>query len=241
MEGELYFSNSLEARAENLAEAGDPKHLIRVMPAKGEKMKTGRSSFNDIFNNSVYVISDSVSALKKAVDDGAAIVQLRDKSEDSESIQKKALEVAAYKQHRNFIFILNDYPELAVTVKADGVHIGQDLPLDKVRAIVGPDLIIGKSTHSLEQGLEAQNYGADYISVGPVFPTPTKPGRKAVGIEYVREAAQKIRLPFVAIGGIDLGNVDEILNAGAKTIGVVRAAGDVPLFLNKIRRRKTCA
>jgi thiamine-phosphate pyrophosphorylase len=207
------------------------------MPAE-ENMKTGKASFTDLFNYSIYVISDSVAVLKKAIDDGARVIQLRDKSGDQRSIIIKARELIAYKENRDFIFILNDDPDLAAKLKADGVHIGQDLPLDKARAIVGPGPIIGRSTHSLEQGLEAEKNSADYISVGPVFPTPTKPDRPAVGMEYVRAAAREIKLPFVAIGGIELNNVDKILNSGAKTIGVVRAAGDVPLFLEKIRRRK---
>jgi len=180
------------------------------------------------------VISDSIDVLKKAVDDGAAAVQLRDKSGDLESIREKARAMVLYKRSKNFIFILNDHPKLAVEVNADGVHIGQDYETAEARRIVGPDLIIGKSTHSIEQGLEAQKEEANYISVGPVFLTPTKPGRKAVGLEYVREAAGKISLPFVAIGGIDLDNVGAVLEAGAKTIGVVRAASAVPQFLKLI-------
>jgi len=186
------------------------------------------------FNHAIYVISDSIDVLKKAVDDGAAAVQLRDKSGDLESIREKARAMVLYKRSKNFIFILNDHPKLAVEVNADGVHIGQDYETAEARRIVGPDLIIGKSTHSIEQGLEAQKEEANYISVGPVFLTPTKPGRKAVGLEYVREAAGKISLPFVAIGGIDLDNVGAVLEAGAKTIGVVRAASAVPQFLKLI-------
>ena len=192
----------------------------------------------DTFNYAIYVISDSIAILKKAVDDGATIVQLRDKSGNLESIRKKSREMILYKQSRDFIFILNDYPELAVEVSADGIHIGQDFKTKEARRIVGLDLIIGKSTHSLSQGLEAQKDGTNYISVGPVFLTPTKPGRKAVGLDYVREAAEKISLPFVAIGGIDLDNVGTVLKAGAKTIGIVRAAPDVPQFLKLIRENK---
>jgi thiamine-phosphate pyrophosphorylase len=183
----------------------------------------------------LYVISDSVAALGKAVDCGAAVVQLRDKSASLELIYDKAREIIHYKKYRNFLFILNDYPELAAEIQADGVHIGQDFSSFKARSIVGSDFIIGKSTHSLQQGLQAQKEGVNYISIGPVFKTPTKPERMAVGLEYVREAEQKISIPFVAIGGIDLNNIDSVLSAGAKIIGVVRAAKDAAQLLEKIR------
>lgn len=127
---------------------------------------------------------------------------------------------------------------MAINAGADGVHIGQDTPTIETRKIVGPNLIIGKTTHSLDQGLEARLEGADYFSVGPVYETPTKPGRKAVGLEYVRLAAENIDLPFVAIGGLDLKNIEEVLNAGAKTIGIVRAAADAKELLKKIRERE---
>lgn len=207
------------------------------MPAE-ENTKTWKIIFNELFDQSVYVISDSVEVLRQAIADGATVVQLRDKTGDTATIRKKALEVLSDRKNRLFIFILNDDPELAVGVHADGVHIGQDFSIAEARKLVGAKMILGKSTHSLAQGLEAEKEGADYISVGPVFRTPTKPGRPAVGVDYVRQAAERIALPFVAIGGIDLRNVDEVLDAGAKTIGVVRAAKDVPAFFNKLRSRQ---
>lgn len=197
-----------------------------------------KSAILDCFKDSIYVISDSVETLIKAIDDGATIVQLRDKEASLNLIEAKALEIIQYKEQKNFIFILNDYPDLAVEVKADGVHIGQDFSTELTREIIGPDMLLGKSTQNLEQGLLAQKEGADYISVGPVYATPTKPGRPAVGLEYIKEAAKNIKLPFVAIGGIDLGNIDEILKAGAKTIGVVRAAGDLKALLAIIKANR---
>ncbi|MBI5399723.1 thiamine phosphate synthase [Candidatus Saganbacteria bacterium] len=186
----------------------------------------------------VYVVSDSVKVLIKAVNDGAATIQLRDKSSDQETISQKAKELVNYKVKKDFTFILNDDPALAVEVGADGVHIGQDFPTQKARKIIGPDRILGKSTHSLEQGLAAQAEGANYISVGPVFPTPTKPGRPAVGLEYVQLAAANIKILFVVIGGIDLTNVDEVVKAGAKWIGVVRAAEQVAALLERLKKLK---
>ncbi|MRR37931.1 thiamine phosphate synthase [bacterium] len=180
-------------------------------------------------------MSASLDDLKQAVNDGAAIVQLRDKTGDERTVLEKVRQMVAYKKVRDFVFILNDDPELAVKAGADGVHIGQDMETREARAIVG-DLIIGKTTHNLEQGRQAIADGADYISTGPVYPTPTKPGRAAVGLEYVREAAQNLDIPAVAIGGIDLTNIDDVLAAGAKTIGVVRACTDAPELLKRIRK-----
>jgi len=187
------------------------------------------------FKNDLYVISASVDDLKQAVNDGAAIVQLRDKTGDESTVLEKARQMVEYKKVRDFVFILNDDPEFAVKAGADGVHIGQDMETREARAIVG-DLIVGKTTHNLEQGRQAIKDGADYISTGPVYPTPTKPGRAAVGLAYVREAAQNLDIPAVAIGGIDLTNIDDVLAAGAKTIGVVRACTDAPELLKRIRK-----
>ncbi len=186
------------------------------------------------FTHDLYVISDSVAPLKEAINDGAAIVQLRDKLSGEEIILEKAQEIIAYKKARSFIFILNDDPALAVRAGADGVHVGQDMSTEETRRIVGEGIIIGKTTYTMEQGKQAILDGADYISVGPVYPTPTKPGRPAVGLDYVRAAAEGLAIPFVAIGGIDLSNIDDVLAAGARTIGVVRAYTDTKVLIGKI-------
>jgi thiamine-phosphate pyrophosphorylase len=187
------------------------------------------------FVNDLYVISDSVHVLKKAVDDGAAIVQLRDKSGDEAAILEKAREIIAYKTAKDFIFILNDDAYLAVKAGADGVHVGQDTSTEETRKIIGEGMILGKTTHNLDQGKQAILDRADYLSVGPVYATPTKPGRPAVGLAYVREAAQNLQIPFVVIGGIDLTNIDDVVSAGARTVGVVRAYDQTAELLKRIR------
>ncbi len=187
------------------------------------------------FMRDVYVISDEASVLIKAVEDGAAVVQLRDKASSDEIIAEKAREILAFKSGRPFLFILNDNPVLALKVGADGVHIGQDMSTTETRALIGDEMILGKTTHNLEQARSAGLEGADYVSVGPVWATPTKPGRPAVGLAYVREAAARLNLPFVAIGGIDLSNIDEVLAAGATTVGIVRAYRDTASLLKWIR------
>lgn len=187
------------------------------------------------FSNDLYVISDSVAVLKKAVEDGATIVQLRDKSGDTGLILGKAREMVEFRRTRSFVFILNDDPAMARDIGADGVHVGQDMDTLQARSIVGSNMILGKTTHNMDQARRAIEDGADYISVGPVYATPTKPGRRAVGLEYVREAAAGVSIPFVAIGGIDLSNIDGVLACGARTVGIVRACGDAPALLARIK------
>lgn len=188
------------------------------------------------FTKDLYVVSASVSELKQAVADGAAIVQLRDKTGDEAAVLEKARELTGLRKQKPFVFILNDDPHLAVRAGADGVHIGQDMSTVETRRIIGEEMILGKTTHNLEQGRQAVLDGADYISTGPVYATPTKPGRPAVGLEYVRQAAQHLDIPFVAIGGIDLTNIDDVLAAGAKTVAVVRAWRDAAELLKRIRK-----
>jgi len=193
---------------------------------------------NKSFDRDLYVISDDADVLIKGVRDGAGIIQLRDKSGNRETIIGKAKAILQLKNERPFTFILNDDAALAFELGADGVHVGQDMSTPQTRNIIGPSMILGKTTHNVAQGLEAIREGADYISVGPVYATPTKPGRPAVGLAYVREAVRKLDIPFVAIGGIDLDNIDDVLAAGAKTIGIVRAAGDATIMLQKIRNNR---
>lgn len=188
------------------------------------------------FTKDLYVVSASVSELKQAVADGAAIIQLRDKTGDEAAVLEKARELTDLRREKPFVFILNDDPHLAVRVGADGVHIGQDMSTVETRRIIGEEMILGKTTHNLEQGRQAVLDGADYISTGPVYATPTKPGRPAVGLEYVRQAAQHLDIPFVAIGGIDLTNIDDVLAAGARTVAVVRAWRDAAELLKRIRK-----
>lgn len=167
---------------------------------------------------------DLASIAAEAVAGGADIIQLRDK-------ESPALEVvAAGKAIRRAVsadkaaFIINDRADIAVAVGADGVHLGQeDIPVGAARAILGKGKIIGLSTHSLEQAQAAQESGADYIGVGPVFSTPTKPDYKAVGLELITKVRKISKLPFVAIGGIDDTNAADVIRAGADRIAVVRS------------------
>jgi thiamine-phosphate pyrophosphorylase len=125
------------------------------------------------------------------------------------------------------LFLVNDRIDIAAAVAADGVHLGQgDLPPALARALLGPDALIGRSTHAIEQLRQAVADGCDYVGVGPVNATPTKPGREPVGLDYVRQAAAESPIPFFAIGGIDAGSLGPVRAAGARRVAVVRAITD---------------
>jgi thiamine-phosphate pyrophosphorylase len=159
--------------------------------------------------------------LEAAVRGGVDIVQLREKELPDGELLPVLEEARAVTRRLAVPLVVNDRPDLAVLVGADYVHVGQDdLPLRAVRRFGIP---AGLSTHSRA---ELETAEADYVAVGPVFATPTKPGRPAVGLELVRYAADRAPAPWFAIGGIDRTNVAEVAAAGARRIAVVRAIGD---------------
>jgi thiamine-phosphate pyrophosphorylase len=165
--------------------------------------------------------------LRAALRGGVDIVQIRDKSLPRREIERSALTFRRLCDTHAALFIVNDDPDLARACGADGVHLGQDdLPVEKARAILGPDAIVGLSTHSIGQIEAAAEKPVDYISVGPIWETPTKEGRPAVGLELVSHAAAETRHPFFAIGGIDADNAPRAVAAGARRLCVVRAIRD---------------
>lgn len=176
--------------------------------------------------------NDPEPLLKAALDGGVDIVQLREKEADTRVIERAADTFRRVCDTYGVPFILNDDPELAMSVRADGVHIGQDdISPAEAREIIGPNHLLGLSTHSEEQIAAAHQTvrdgtPIDHISVGPINETPTKPGRPATGLELIRHAASTTTIPFFAIGGIDPDNVLEVLQAGARRICVIRAIHD---------------
>ena len=166
--------------------------------------------------------------LERALHGGVDIVQLRLKDAGEDSIVATARRFAAVCHAHSVPLILNDRPDLVAAAGADGVHVGQDdTPVAQARALVGPDRIVGLSTHSPAQiDAAAAEPEVDYIGVGPVHATPTKPGRPAVGLDLVRYATAHAAMPFFAIGGIDAGNAADVRAAGATRIAVVRAITD---------------
>ena len=168
--------------------------------------------------------------VEAALDGGATVIQLRKKSMPLLEQYRLALALRTLTRAHEALLIINDHADLAVAADADGVHLGQDdLPPAAVRALPGFDgRLIGRSTHSLAQVQLAVHEGADYVAVGPVYPTPTKEGRPAVGTGLVARVAGVIDRPFVAVGGIDLGNAPAVIDAGAPAVAVVRAVYDAP-------------
>ena len=160
--------------------------------------------------------------LRAALAGGVDVLQLRDKDASDDEVLAAAPAFRRAADDAGALFVINDRPDLARAADADGVHVGQDDgPVAAARAIVGADRIVGRSTHSPDQIAAAGD--ADYIAVGPVHATPTKPGRRAVGLDLVRHAAAHAPDPWFAIGGIDPRNVSEVVAAGARRIVVVRA------------------
>jgi thiamine-phosphate pyrophosphorylase len=171
--------------------------------------------------------------IRPAIAGGVDVVQLRDKELGDEELVAVANAARALCERLGALLIVNDRPLVARESGADGLHVGQDdMPVAEARAIVGPDLLIGLSTHAAAEIDAARPTGAggtplvDYIGVGPVHETPTKPGRPAVGTELVRYAAEHASVPFFAIGGLDAANLGEVLDAGATRVVVLRAIAD---------------
>jgi thiamine-phosphate pyrophosphorylase len=191
-------------------------------PLRRERLRTAR----------LYFVCDArphgeepEAMLRAALSGGADIVQLREKELDRRAIERAGATFRRLCDTYSALFIVNDDPSLARSCRADGVHLGQDdVPVAEAREALGSDVLIGLSTHSREQIDSAA--GADYLSVGPVWATPTKEGRPAVGLELVQYAAQYASLPFYAIGGIDPSNAREVVDAGARRLCVVRAIHD---------------
>lgn len=184
-----------------------------------------------MFLPKIYPITDAglsklshAEQVKKLIEGGAEFIQLREKHAspfDFYKSAKKALEIARRKDVK---IIINDRVDIALMLKADGVHLGQDdLPPEKVREILGERAIIGSSTHNLEQALEAKNKPIDYIAIGPIFATTTKENPdKIVGIKGLKKICQEIgKFPLVAIGGINFENYQEVLDNGADTVAII--------------------
>jgi thiamine-phosphate pyrophosphorylase len=165
--------------------------------------------------------------LRAALSGGVDIVQLREKK-----LSRREIELAAQTFRRlcdgySALFVVNDDPDLARACDADGVHVGQDdTSAAEARTALGPDAIVGLSTHSVDQIAASTDQPVDYISVGPIWETPTKEGRPAVGLELIRHAAESAPHPFFAIGGIDATSAPQVVDAGARRMCVVRAVRD---------------
>ncbi|RAP38778.1 thiamine phosphate synthase [Candidatus Marinamargulisbacteria bacterium SCGC AAA071-K20] len=177
----------------------------------------------------IYLISDEVEVLKKGLEWGVSLVQLRQKDADKETLLNKAYEITALAKAADIPFIVNDFLDIAQLVAADGLHTGQDdISVSEQRKLLGPHKIIGRTTHTLEQGLKAEADGADYVSVGPIWETPSKPNRDGIGFEYLEAASDQLSIPFVAIGGVNKTRLHEVLRYKPPLIGLIRDYEAIP-------------
>jgi thiamine-phosphate pyrophosphorylase len=204
---------------------------VDIYPVTCERLSAGRSN---------------LTVLTAVIQGGARIIQLREKEYTGKALYRLALEFREMTRRAGVLLIINDHLDIALAVDADGVHLGQDdLPVTAARTLA-PGLLIGASTHSLEEALQAQNDGADYINIGPIFPTKTKEGVETyLGPDAIAEIAPKVRLPFTVMGGINPSNIDQVLARGARRIAMVTAitqaqdiAGTVRCLRERIRSRK---
>jgi thiamine-phosphate pyrophosphorylase len=192
-------------------------------PLRRERLRTARL----YFVCEARPATDLEALLRAALTGGADIVQLREKKLGRAEIERAAGTFRRVADTFSALFIVNDDPELARSCDADGVHVGQDdVSAEQARELLGPDAIVGLSTHSEEQIAGSAERPVDYISVGPIWETPTKEGRPAVGLDLIRHAAERAPHPFFAIGGIDTSNAEEVVQAGAERLCAVRAIRD---------------
>jgi thiamine-phosphate pyrophosphorylase len=193
----------------------------------------------------VYVIMDTrllgprdmLDCARQALLGGARIIQLRDKLYEKGDLYTIAQKIKDICSKSNALFIINDYLDLALAVDADGLHLGQsDLPLSVARRELRIDKIIGYSTHSLDQALEAEKAGADYIGVGSIFHTTTKEDADVIGLETLHTIRQAVSIPIVAIGGINRDNIYSVKQAGANSAAVISAVFSEKDIRNAVRQ-----
>lgn len=213
----------------------DDSYRYRIYTIEKEMRSKLKLDYKKIFLNDkkLYLVTNSdnfesdeifLDKVALSIKSGVDIVQLREKNTTSKRFIYLAQRIRELTSHFGAAFIVNDRVDIAKISNADGVHLGQDdIPVLYAREILGDNAIIGVSTHCPEHAKKAITDGADYIGVGPVFKTPTKPSKDPVGLEYVKWAADNVNIPFFAIGSIDTANIKEVVQAGAKRVAVIRA------------------
>lgn len=188
------------------------------MREMGNKILAASRLYSIVDMGYVRDVAASTTALLRG---GVRVVQLRAKGLPPAEVKKLAQVALPICREHGALFVLNDYPEMAVELGAPAVHVGQDAgPLADIRRLVGPEMIIGRSTHSVEQARRAKEEGADYIGFGPLYPTGTKPGRPAIGLQGI-PAVQELEMPVFCIGGVNEHTLPEVLAAGARRVVVV--------------------
>lgn len=202
----------------------------------------------------LYFITDSRLTRKTVVDDvksaikaGVKIIQYREKDASARQMLKEAKEIKNLCKKNKVIFLINDRIDIALAVDADGVHLGQeDMPYKTARNLLGKNKIIGLTAHNVQEAIRAEKMGADYVGLSPIFPTSTKSDAgHACGIQMISKVKKYIRIPIIAIGGINESNLGEVLDAGAKNVAIISAivakenvGGAAKHFINAIKTYK---
>ena len=199
---------------------------VDIYPVTCERLSAGRSN---------------VEVLDAVIDGGARVIQLREKEYSGKDLYQLALQFREITSRAGVLLLINDHLDIAMAVAADGVHLGQDdLPIAAARKLA-PELLIGASTHSLEEALQAQNDGADYVNIGPIFPTKTKAGVPYhLGPDAINAIVSGIRTPFTVMGGINESNIRQVLAQGARRIAVVTAITQAPDISEAVRSLRNC-
>ncbi len=194
---------------------------VDIYPVTCEQLSNGRSD---------------VEVLKGVIEGGARIIQLREKKLSERDFYRLATDFRELTARAGMLLIINDRVDIALAVGADGVHLGQDdFPVPAARKL-GPELLIGASSHNLEEALRAQEEGADYVNIGPIFPTATKEDAGFfLGPEAIAGISKRLRIPFTVMGGINESNIDQVLSAGARRIAVVTAITRAPDIAAAVR------
>ena len=182
------------------------------------------------FANKLYAITESSiskgrsndGVIREAIKGGAEIIQLREKEWNKDKVKEEAIKLLKICKENNVLFIVNDYVDIAMEIGADGVHLGQsDMPIAEARRIYGDKLIIGLSTHDIEQAVKADNEDVDYITLGPIFKTRAKD--YTADTDIINQVIKKINKPVIAIGGINKDNIGSVLEQGVKSVAVISA------------------
>jgi len=167
---------------------------------------------------------DAVSIVEQMIEGGVDLIQLRGKNKSIGELVELSVELHEWTAKSSTPLIVNDHAEIAARVPVEGVHVGQDDdPIEIVRQKAARDVFIGKSTHSLEQARAAEREGADYIGFGPIFATPTKPDYAPIGLKDITRVHTEVNLPIFCIGGINVDNLQSVIDAGAKRVVMVSA------------------
>ncbi len=205
-----------------------------------------RSQLYGILDLGYVQIQDAPEFARALIAGGVDLLQLRAKNHSTAEITRLASLLHSITAERGVPLIINDHPEIARNIRAEGVHLGQDdLPVAEGRTIVGAGCAVGKSTHSVDQAVRAFYEGADYIGFGPIFATPTKPDYSPVGLAEIQKVHDAVRIPIFCIGGIKLDNLPEVMEAGARRVVIVSGllqAKDIAAYgrsVNDVLNRKS--